>query len=113
MAAGDYECVISDDNGCTFTTPSVTITEPSAITADPTTGTNITCNGLTDGTATVVNPSGGTPFSGLNPYTYSWNTTPVQTTQTATGLSAGSYICTISDLNGCTGLTSSVTIVNP
>ena len=34
-------------------------------------------------------------------YTYSWNTVPVQNTQTATGLAAGTYTCTVTDNNGC------------
>ncbi|MCX6316735.1 MAG: gliding motility-associated C-terminal domain-containing protein [Bacteroidetes bacterium] len=37
-----------------------------------------------------------------SPYTYSWNTTPVQTGATATGLASGSYTCTITDAGGCT-----------
>lgn len=37
-----------------------------------------------------------------SPYTYSWNTTPVQTGATATGLAPGSYTCTITDAGGCT-----------
>jgi hypothetical protein len=41
--------------------------------------------GNCDGTATA-NVSGGTA-----PYTYSWNTTPVQTTATATGLCGNTY----------------------
>jgi len=50
--------------------------------------TNATCTTL--GSATV-SASGGNP-----PYTYSWNTTPVQNTATASGLSPGSYTCTVS-----------------
>lgn len=37
-----------------------------------------------------------------SPYTYSWNTTPAQTSSTATGLAPGNYSCTITDANGCT-----------
>lgn len=36
-----------------------------------------------------------------SPYTYSWNTTPVQTGATATGLAPGNYTCTITDASGC------------
>lgn len=57
-----------------------------------------------DGTATV-NPSGGTV-----PYTYSWNTTPVQTTQTATNLCPGTYIVTFMDNSGCLSGMDTVTI---
>jgi len=49
-----------------------------------------------DGTATAT-ASGGT-----GPFTYSWNTTPVQTTSTATGLAPGTYTCTVNDGLSCT-----------
>lgn len=39
--------------------------------------------------------------TGQAPYTYSWNTTPVQTGTTATGLTAGTYVITVTDFNGC------------
>jgi gliding motility-associated-like protein len=48
------------------------------------------------GTATV-NPSGG-----IAPYTYAWNDSHAQTTQTATGLCAGTYTCTVMDNTGTT-----------
>jgi uncharacterized repeat protein (TIGR01451 family) len=57
--------------------------------------TEDTC-GLCNGTATVTNVSGG-----AGAYTYTWNTTPVQNTQTVTNLCAGTYICTITDFGGC------------
>lgn len=57
--------------------------------------------------ATVSVTSGGTG----GPYTYSWNTSPVQTGATATNLNPGTYTVTVKDLNGCTQ-TASVTIVN-
>ena len=61
--------------------------------------TDATCPSLNNGTATV-SVSGG---SGT--YTYSWNTSPIQTTATATGLVAGTYEVTVTDLNGCTAIT--------
>jgi hypothetical protein len=48
-----------------------------------------------NGTAT------GTPNGGTGPFTYTWNTTPVQNTQTATGLPPGQYIVTVTDALGC------------
>ncbi|MFH2144023.1 MAG: T9SS type A sorting domain-containing protein, partial [Bacteroidota bacterium] len=45
-------------------------------------------------------------------YTYSWSTTPVQTTATASNLSAGTYTVTVTDANLCTA-TTSVTITQP
>ena len=56
------------------------------------------CNGFTDGEATVVNVTGGTPG-----YFYQWDANAGnQTTQTATSLSSGVYFVTVSDQNGCT-----------
>jgi len=52
----------------------------------------------TNGTATISNIVGGS-----GSYTYSWNTSPVQTTITATGLTGGqTYIATVTDtVTGC------------
>jgi gliding motility-associated-like protein len=38
---------------------------------------------------------------GVKPFTYSWSTTPTQTTSFASGLGAGTYFCHITDSNGC------------
>jgi gliding motility-associated-like protein len=60
-----------------------------------------------DGTATAT-VTGGYP-----PYTYSWNTAPVQTTATATGLAPGTYTVTIDDAGACTNpITQTVTVAN-
>jgi gliding motility-associated-like protein len=57
--------------------------------------TNALCNGLT-GSASVL------AFGGTASYTYQWNTAPVQTKATATGLLAGNYQLTITDAKLCT-----------
>ncbi|TND10553.1 MAG: hypothetical protein FD123_195 [Bacteroidetes bacterium] len=103
LSAGTYTCTVTDGNGCTVQ-QSVTITEPSALqTASAASGTS--CNASSDGSA-VVTVMGGTPV-----YTYSW--APAGGTgSTATGLSAGTYTCTITDGNGCTA-TETVTIIAP
>ncbi len=90
---GTYSFTITDVNNC-FTTGSVTLTEPDSLLTSMT-GKDITCNSGSDGSATI-SPTGGT-----FPYTYTWNTNPVQTTTTATGLAAGLYLCTVTDANGC------------
>lgn len=64
--------------------------------------TDASCAG-NDGTAT------GTPNGGVGPYSYSWNTTPVQSAQTATGLAAGNYDVTVTDATGCS-VTETVTV---
>lgn len=95
LATGPYIATITDDNGCTFTV-SVTVPGPPPITATVS-STNTTCVAQ-NGTATV-NATGGTP-----PFTYAWSTAPVQTTQTAINLPAGTYTVTVTDTNGCTNI---------
>ncbi|PZR20368.1 MAG: hypothetical protein DI539_11065 [Flavobacterium psychrophilum] len=104
LSIGIYTVTVTDANNCQ-TTQTFTITEPTVLSATNT-HTNVLCNGGATGTATV------TPTGGTLPYTYSWNTTPVQTTPTATGLNAGTYTCTITDNKGCT-ITSNVLITQP
>ena len=45
--------------------------------------TNVSCYGGSNGSVTVS--AGG----GISPYTYAWSSSPIQNTQTATGLTAG------------------------
>ena len=94
LTPGVYTVTIKDVNGCTGVT-SVTIAEPTALVATAGTITNVACNGSATGSATV-NVTGGT-----GSYTYTWNTTPVQTGMTATGLAAGTYTVTVKDANSC------------
>jgi len=65
---------------------------------------NVKCKGENTGSATAT--ATGTP-----PYTYTWNTAPVQNTTTATGLAAGTYSVTVKDANGTT--TAGVVITEP
>ena len=103
LCAGGYQVTVEDDNGCT-SAASVIISQPSALTSYISNVVNVSCNGLSDGSATVT-ASGGT-----GPYTYSWSNG--QTSQTATGLSAGIYTATVTDANGCV-TSSSTTITEP
>ncbi len=103
LPVGNYTCTVTDFNGCIITTL-VIITQPTLLTVTNT-HTNPLCNGGF-GTATA------NPVGGVGPYTYSWNSTPVQTTQTATNLLAGTYICTVTDFSGCF-TTTTVTITQP
>lgn len=104
LAAGTYTVTVTDFNGCQ-TTRSFTVNQPAtALTAIPS-STDVSCNGGSNGTATVT-PSGGTPS-----YTYSWAPSG-GTAATATGLAAGTYTCTITDANACQ-ITRTVTISQP
>lgn len=88
VAAGTYTVTITDANGCTASSDS-TVTEPTAL------GTATADNG--DGSVVV------TAFGGTSPYTYLWDASAGnQTTDTALGLSTGTYYVTVTDANGCT-----------
>jgi hypothetical protein len=58
--------------------------------------TNATCDTCHTGSATA-NVTYGFP-----PYSYTWYTTPIQTTQTATALASGTYTVCVTDGHGCT-----------
>ena len=103
LCAGNYTCTISSPTGC-FITQLFTITQPPQITATQS-QVNVSCNGVCNGTATVV-AAGGTGI-----YTYAWAPSG-GTAPTAIGLCAGTYTCTISSPLGCT-LTRSFTITQP
>ncbi len=66
---------------------------------------DVTCPGACDGTATA------TASWGIPPYTYSWNTVPVQNTASIGSLCVGNYTVTITDSTSATA-TATVTI-NP
>jgi gliding motility-associated-like protein len=95
LAAGNYFCTVKDANNCTAVI-NVQIGQPAPLQLSITSTTNVMCNGGSNGSATVLS-TGGTA-----PYTYQWNTTPAQTSATATGLSAGNYVLLVTDVNGCT-----------
>lgn len=97
--AGSYTVTITDSRSCTAVS-TITISQPNAalsvnIATTPTSGAN--------GTATA-NVSGGTL-----PYNYAWSNT--QTTSGITGLAAGTYTVTITDIKGCTA-TATASVVN-
>lgn len=98
LLSGNYSVTATDSKGCTAS-ETYSVTQPAQLSASISATTPATCFGGATGTVTVAG-SGGTPG-----YTYSWNTSPVQTTATATGLSAGTvYTATITDSKGCTAI---------
>lgn len=103
LAAGTYSLSISDANNCTSVNV-VTITQPAQLTATST-SSNITCSGLSNGSATVT-ASGGTG-------TLSYNWAPSgSATSVASSLGAGSYTVTVQDANNCSKQTT-FTITSP
>jgi hypothetical protein len=104
LAAGNYTVTVTDANGCTATR-NYTIAQPSVISTASGSQTNVSCNGGTNGSASV-SPSGGTPG-----YTYSWSPSG-GTAATATGLASGNHTVTVTDANGCIA-TKTFTIMQP
>jgi gliding motility-associated-like protein len=93
LPAGTYTVSVFDNLNC-IVADSFTITEPGTAIAPFTSVINVTCPGGNDGVLMAAG-SGGTP-----PYTYLWsNGAPIDTVY---GVSAGGYLVTITDANGCT-----------
>lgn len=100
----NYTVTISD--GCTAPSATAIFTVVST-TAPSVSSFNVVsplCNGLSTGIVSV-NLSGGTA-----PYSFTWSPTITQTTQTVTGVGAGTYSVIVSDNAGCS--TSSVLTVS-
>lgn len=111
-AAGTYVFTVTDSKGCTANSNTITVTPKTTPVASPS-KTDITCNGLTDGTITVT-ASGG--FTSAYTYAIKLSTAPTYTTQTTnkfTGLAAGVYDVKVIDSKGCESAVVQVTIANP
>jgi hypothetical protein len=108
LTAGTWTCTVTDANSCTAT-QNFTITQPTALAVTAASQTNVTCNGGNNGAASINTPTGG-----AGGYTYNWTPgTPTgDGTTSVTGLTAGTWTCTVTDANGCT-TTQNFTITQP
>ena len=95
LNAGKYTVTVKDKNGCSKF-DSVRITSPSALVASYYSAASIKCNGGATGKIKIF------ATGGISPYTYQWNSTPAQTTDSASNLKAGKYTVTVTDVNKCT-----------
>lgn len=91
-----------------FTDPTATIGSQISnnLSASIASQTNVLCYGQSTGSAKVTATGGATPYS------YSWNSSPTQNTQTANNLSAGNSIATVTDNIGLSA-TATATITQP
>jgi hypothetical protein len=103
VVSDDYSVTVTDANGCTVAAAAA-VSSPTEVQVNIV-PTHVQCNGGNNGSATV-SVSGG-----AGGYGFLWSPGG-QTTQTITGLQAGSYGLTVTDADGCVGA-SSVLITQP
>jgi len=105
LQSGTYSVQLTDGNGCPgASSPVITQEIDNPIVNILAQGTS--CSGFCDGKAEAfIN-------GGLGPYSYTWLTSPVQSTNIATGICAGTYLMQVQDAIGCTGF-SFFTISSP
>jgi hypothetical protein len=108
MSIGAYGVKVKDSNGCIFDFGTLHVSQPQSLSVPTPTQTNVSCNGGSDGTITVSGVSGGTP-----PYQYSFAGGTYSTTNSKTGLSAGTYTVQVKDNQGCLSSVINVTITQP
>jgi len=111
VSAGTYNVAVRDANLCVVTPSPVTITEPSALTANGSVTTPIPTPG---GEGTITVTSGG----GTDPKTYVITTgTTINTTGATSGvftnLLSGDYTFTATDGNSCNTTTATITLSDP
>lgn len=98
LSAGTYTVTVSDGLGC-FASETYTVTEPTALTANPIV-TDVSCFGGDNGSIDA-NPSGGT-----TPYQFLWNDNSTQ--QVLLNVPANLYSAIVTDANGCFITTSAI-----
>lgn len=94
VPAGTYTVSMVDGNGCPSSATVIVGDTPASFSGATTV---VSCPGGVDGTATA------TMTPPLGNITYQWDDPMNQTTATATGLTAGTYTCTITSDIGCAG----------
>ena len=92
VVSGTYAYTITDASGNT-SIANITITEPQLINITLVSG-NITSSG--GSTSITVNATGG-----VSPYTYKLNNGAYQSSNIFSGVTAGSYLISVKDVNGC------------
>ena len=106
LSAGSYSLIIQDASGCTYTSPSIVLTNATGPTAISTTFLNESCN-LSNGQITLGLVTGGTPS-----FQYNLNGLGFSSTTSYTNLIAGTYTLVVKDQNGCTFNAPSIVLSN-
>lgn len=93
LPAGTYTVTVTDANGCTQELTGAVGNQGGPVVSLQS-QSDVSCNGGSDGSATVTVSSGSGPFS------YSWSPSGGNAA-TASGLTAGAYVVNVTDNNGC------------
>ncbi|MCH2023996.1 MAG: hypothetical protein MK207_16090, partial [Saprospiraceae bacterium] len=116
-ATANYNVTATDNAGCTATdvvlVDVIDALSVNTLIISNYNGANISCNGAADGEAFVQEVFSGPPpppFPPAPPLTYQWS--DGQTASIASGLSAGTYTVTVTNVNGCSDI-STVTLTDP
>ncbi len=107
LSMGVYTVTVTDNNGCSIVTSTI-VNDPRCLGFSASaTGSDLNCFGEKNQIAFVDNVTGG-----VLPYSFQWQTSPVQSNDTAFGLGAGTYIVIVRDGIGCSHMTSA-TVTEP
>ena len=104
LCSGFYTLITIDDLGCTKDTDTITLFDVVPVISLSTSSTNVICNGICDGTASVT-ATGTYP-----PMSYLWNDPGSQTGAGATGLCPGTFTVNVTDSAGCITVMDSITV---
>jgi hypothetical protein len=116
LAAGNYTVDVEDDNGCIKTSNTVSVTQPSVLTAFASVtsnynGAKISCFGANDAQVT------GIANGGNGGYSYVLDQDPLNLTGTVDGsfenLGPGNYSITVTDAGGCSVTSLLVNVTEP
>ncbi len=95
ITAGSYSVTVRDVNNCT-STGTVVLSQPTALSINPTFTSNVSCFGEGNGSINL------TANGGVTPYSYAWNNGANQ--EDLFNLTSGNYTVTITDANGCSNI---------
>ncbi len=93
LSAGSYQATITDQSGCQYITDTILISEPPMLIVHIIAVEDVTCRAAIDGSIDA-SVSGGTP-----PYIFNWNDGSQM--EDLSNASAGLYVLTVIDANGC------------